>query len=160
MTHENLMPIEFRRVKLLFPVMVTCVLLARFLPNVRSPKSSHKWWRYLCNLITEINYDVIVGDYLTQSCLQISFFSQRFHNLQQAAPFDVIDLIWRSFFLNIVNINWLCWIMRVVSTNQKRGNILNDNKKTIFNAAKGTVRKCSWAWKRSKWRGIQRRSWL
>ena len=31
----------------------------------------------------------------------------------------------------------------------------NKKKKTIFNTAKGTVRKGSWAWKRSKWHGIQ-----
>ena len=42
------------------------------------------------------------------------------------STFDVIDSIWRRFFPNLVNSSWLWWIMRVVLTNQKRGNILNE----------------------------------
>ena len=42
------------------------------------------------------------------------------------STFDVIDSIWRRFFPNLVNSSWLWWIMRVVLTNQKLGNILNE----------------------------------
>ena len=40
--------------------------------------------------------------------------------------FDVINSILRRFFPNLVNNSWLWWIMRVVLTNQKRENILNE----------------------------------
>ena len=40
--------------------------------------------------------------------------------------FDVSDSIWRRFFPNLVNSSWSWWIMRVVLTKQKRGNILNE----------------------------------
>ena len=33
---------------------------------------------------------------------------------------------------NLVNSSWLWWIMRVVLTNQKRGNILNEYKKLYY----------------------------
>ena len=71
----NLMSVPFRKVKLLFPVMVTWPLLNRFIPNFRPFKSSCRRWRYLYNHIAELNYNVIIGDYLTQSCPQFSFFS-------------------------------------------------------------------------------------
>ena len=40
--------------------------------------------------------------------------------------FDVIDSIWRRFFPNLVNSSHLCWVMLVVLTSQKWGNILNE----------------------------------
>ena len=58
--------------------------------------------------------------------LSPGFLGQRFNNLRRGCTFDVIDSIWRRFFPNLVNSSWLWWIVRVVLTNQKGENILNE----------------------------------
>ena len=63
---------------------------------------------------------------LQHAALLTSFWRHRLNNLAPGCTFDVIDSIWRSFFPNLVNSSWLWWIMRVVSTYQKRGSILNE----------------------------------
>ena len=40
-----------------------------------------------------------------------------------------------KFFPNLVNSGWLWWIMRVLLTNQKGGNILNEQQLTIIPGA-------------------------
>ena len=157
MTHQNLMSVAFRRVKLLFPVMVTWPFLNRFIPNFRLFKSPCKWWRYLCNHKTELNYNVIIRDYLTESCPQFCFvfFGQRFHNLRRAAFLtSLIQYDGASFQIwwTAAGYGELCVWFQPIRNGET---FWMNNKKTAFNTAKGTVRKGSWAWKRSKLHGIQ-----
>ena len=68
---------------------------------------------------------------LQRIALLTSFWRHRFNNLQRAAlltsliQYDEVSFSLVSF-PNLVNSSWLWWIMRVVLTNQKRGNILNE----------------------------------
>ena len=63
---------------------------------------------------------------LRRAALLMSFWRHRFNYSPIRSTFDVIDSIWRRCFTNLVNSIWLWWIMRVVLTNQKRENILNE----------------------------------
>ena len=71
---------------------------------------------------------------ITQPCPQVFSVNSSFdiiltslvQKFSVGSTFDVIDSTWRRFFPNLVNSSSLWWIMRVVLTNQKQGNIVNE----------------------------------
>ena len=75
---------------------------------------------------------------IPQPCL----LGQQFNNLQWTA---LLTSLWRhrfnmtKFFPNLVNSSWLWWIMHVVLTNQKRGNIWMSNKLYYFIIWQGSL---------------------
>ena len=75
------------------------------------------------NLIPKFSRSMLNN--LQRAALLTSFWRHRFNNFRRAALLTSL-IQWRRFFPNLVNSSWLWWIMRVVLTNQKRGNILNE----------------------------------